>query len=196
MGGALLRRGRAREALPWFRSGHELGSKRPDWRYPSQAWIEMAERQIEREGRLEAILAGTRRPSALERTELAPLLCLKGRYAEAARMYADAFAEEPALSEDLTAGHRYNASCMASLAAGAEGADTADWRGRALEWLKADLAATLPLAGAATRLGHWKRDPDLAAVRDRLDRLPQAEAEAWRALWRDVDAALAAAAPR
>jgi hypothetical protein len=39
------------------------------------------------------------------------------------------------------------------------------------------------------RLAHWRRDPDLASVRDAsaLDHLGDNERAAWQALWRDVD---------
>lgn len=100
-------------------------------------------------------------------------------------MYAEAFAESAALAEDLASWHRYRAACSAALAASAE------WRARALEWLRAELAAR---RGAATDLAatleHWKRDADLAGVRDRLDELPSAEREAWTSLWAEVDALL------
>ena len=70
------------------------------------------------------------------------------------------------------------------------------WRGRALEWLRADLAARekAPSELVAT-LEHWKQDPDLAAVRDRLDDLPKPEREAWQTLWAAVDRALATPGP-
>jgi hypothetical protein len=111
-------------------------------------------------------------------------------------MYADAFAEDPSLAEDLVQGHRYNAACSASLGAARGGADTAEWRGRAIEWLRADLAAREKApSGLVKALEHWKQDPDLAAVRDRLDDLPEPEREAWRSLWAAVDRALAAARP-
>ena len=44
---------------------------------------------------------------------------------------------------------------------------------------------------AARRLGEWKADAVLATVREAqaLAALPRTEAEAWRTLWRDVDAA-------
>jgi hypothetical protein len=44
-------------------------------------------------------------------------------------------------------------------------------------------------------LNSWKVDPDLAGIRDEeeLAKLPAAEREAWRALWRGVDAVLARA---
>ena len=68
----------------------------------------------------------------------------------------------------------------------------------ALGWLRDDLTAYAKLAdqnnpavkqAVQQRLAHWRQDPDLASVRDpqALDRLPENERAAWRALWRDVD---------
>jgi len=48
-------------------------------------------------------------------------------------------------------------------------------------------------ASVATALAWWKRDHDLAGVRDRIDALPEAEREGWRRFWADVDEALAKA---
>jgi hypothetical protein len=74
------------------------------------------------------------------------------------------------------------------------GADAAEWRGRALEWLRADLAAFgWSSSHLADALEDWKRDPDLATIRDRVGDLPKPERAAWRGLWADVDLALAAA---
>ena len=49
---------------------------------------------------------------------------------------------------------------------------------------------------ASKMLTHMKRDPHLAGIRDEtaLGKLPTDERAAWRALWEDVDAAIAAAA--
>jgi hypothetical protein len=46
-------------------------------------------------------------------------------------------------------------------------------------------------------MAHWQQDADLAGVRDAaaLDRLPEGERRAWRALWQDVEALLAKARP-
>ena len=197
IGHALMKQTRFSEALPWLRKGHELGSMRPDWNYPSGEWIEHAERKAELEGRLDQMLHGNARPrDALERTELALALYDKASHAESARMYAEAFAEDAALAEDLAKGHRYNAACSAALAAAPGGADAAEWRGRALEWLRADVAAREKAAtGLAATLERWKKDPDFASVRDRLGDLPESERAAWRGLWAAVDLALAAARP-
>ena len=192
-----MRRGRFQEAVPCLRRGHELGSRRADWAYPSGKWLEDAERKAELEGRLDQVLSGKAQPrDALERIEFALALYDKARHAESARMYAEAFAEDAALAEDLAKGHRYNAACSAALAAAPGEADAAEWRGRALEWLRADLAAREKAAtGLAATLEHWKKDPDFASVRDRLGDLPEPERAAWRDLWAAVDLALAAARP-
>jgi hypothetical protein len=185
--------GRTREALPWLRKGHEIGSKRPGWVYPSKQWVDSAELQAELEDRLDRVLSGGERPrDAVERVAFAERLYARSRHAESARMYAEAFAEDAALAED----NRYNAACSASLEAALGGVDAAVWRSRAHEWLRADFAAR-EKAGTdpAAVLEHWKQDPDLAAVRDSLDGLPEPERESWRSLWAAVDRALAAARP-
>ena len=91
---------------------------------------------------------------------------------------------------------RLMAACSASLEAARGGADAAEWRGRALEWLRADLAAREKAAeGLAAALAHWKQDPDLAAVREGLDDVPRRERRAWQTFWAEVDRSLAAAPP-
>jgi len=161
------------------------------------AAIEQAKRMAELEGRLDQVLSGEAQPrNAVERTEFAMMLYKKARHAESARMYAEAFAEDAALAEDLARSHRYNAACSAALAAAAGGADAAEWRGRALEGLRADLAAREKAAtGLAATLADWKKDADFASVRDRLGDLPESERDAWRGLWAAVDLALATALP-
>jgi len=111
-------------------------------------------------------------------------------------MYAEAFAEDAALAEDFAKSHRYNAACSAALASAPGWADAAESRGRALEWLRTDLAARekAPSELAAT-LENWQQDPDFANVRDRLGDLPETERTAWSGLWAAVDLALTAARP-
>jgi hypothetical protein len=121
------------------------------------------------------------------------VLQAKARHAEAAKMWADAFAEDATLAADLGKNLRYDAACCAARAAAGTGADAAGWRARALEWLRADLAAREERPDLAATLDHWKRDADLAAVRDRLDAIPAREREQWTKLWADVDALLARA---
>src|SRR5260370_22251106 len=98
------------------------------------------------------------------------------------RLYADAFAADPTLADDLRAGHRYNAARAAALAGcgrGEDGAGTGEperarWRAQARQWLRADLAAwgtTLDGDPAARHrlpqtLTRWRGDPDLAGLRE------------------------------
>jgi tetratricopeptide (TPR) repeat protein len=195
LGHELMSQGRFQEAVPYFQRGHEAGSRRADWTQPSARWIEDAERWVELEGRLDLVLTGQALPrDAAERVELAALLYAKSRRVESARMYAEAFAEDAALAEDLVKNHRYNAVCAATLAASDGEADAAEWRGRALEWLRADLAAREKAPSElVVALEHWKQDSDLASVRESLDELPNSESDAWRGLWAAVDQALAIA---
>src|SRR5262249_42672988 len=80
-------------------------------------------------------------------------------------------------------------------------ATRARWRKQALEWLQADLrlwtmqlkSGTPQTRGLALEtLRHWQRDPDLAGLRGEaaLAKLLEAEREACRKLWADVDALL------
>jgi tetratricopeptide (TPR) repeat protein/tRNA A-37 threonylcarbamoyl transferase component Bud32 len=207
LGLALLKQGRVAEALSYLKRGHELGAKRPGWRFPSAQWVSDAERLARLDRQLPAILRGEARPAdATEQQGFARLCMLKKQYAAAARLYADAFKAKPKLADDLQSGHRYNAACAATLAAAGKGEDAAKrpegerakLRQQALTWLKGDLAAWTNLAekgppqartAVKQKLRHWQQDPDLAGVRgDALAQLPAAEQDAWRKLWADVDA--------
>jgi tetratricopeptide (TPR) repeat protein len=197
LGLALMGRGSFQEAVLCLRKGHELGSRRAGWPYPSGEWIEDAERKAAMEGPLAQVPSGqARSQDALERIELALALYDKARHTESARMFAEAFAADAALAEDLAKSHRYNAARSAALAAANEEAGAAEWRGRALEWLRADLAAReKAVTGLAAMLEHWKKDPDFASVRDRLGELPGLERAAWGGFWAAVELALAFAPP-
>jgi tetratricopeptide (TPR) repeat protein/tRNA A-37 threonylcarbamoyl transferase component Bud32 len=64
--------GRFTEAVASVRRGHELGSKRADWRYPTAEWLKTAETLARLEARLPALLAGKTQPrDDAERLELA-----------------------------------------------------------------------------------------------------------------------------
>jgi hypothetical protein len=116
---------------------------------------------------------------------------------------------DPKLAEDMKAGSRYKAACVAALAAAGKGNDKPPldeqektrWRKQAIEWLGADLAfwarqanTGKPEAKAlvSQKLQHWKFDTDLAGIRepDGLAKLPENEQTACRALWADVEALL------
>jgi serine/threonine-protein kinase len=148
-------------------------------------------------------------PAAGECLEAAELCFVKHHYATAARLYAEALATTPQLTEDLRAGHRFNAARAAALAGGGHGDDAAGLgeaereglRKQARDWLRLDLAAwarKVDTGTAADRiqaqktLASWRDDPDLVGLRDAdaLESLPAAERQECRALWQEVAALL------
>jgi hypothetical protein len=132
----------------------------------------------------------------------------KRLYATASRLYADAFAVNRRLADDLKQQFRYNAACSACLAAMGKGEDARPLpdkvivmlRRQALGWLRADLALYTKLAegnaaakqAVRQRLERWQCDPDLAPIRDKegLATLPDLERPEWQRLWEDVAAVL------
>ena len=161
------------------------------------------------EGRLPAVVQGKDRPAAADCHDLAELCFVKNHYATAARLYAEALAATPQLTEDLRAGHRFNAARAAALAGGGHGDDAAGLgeperaglRKQARDWLRLDLAAwakKVDTGTAADRiqaqktLAPWRDDPDLAGLRDAdtLQKLPSAERQDCQALWQEVAALL------
>jgi serine/threonine-protein kinase len=209
LGLALQRQGQFAQALAALKRSHELGSHQPGWRYPTAQAVRAAERLVELDCKLPAILHGEASPANAGDAITLAQMCqqpFKKRYAASARLYADAFAAEPKLAADLDQQHRYNAACSAALAAAGEGADVRGlpdkvvtmFRHWALGWLRDDLTAFAKLASQSNPaekqaihqwLVHWQRDTDLVSVRDHpaLDRRAEAERAAWQALWRDVD---------
>jgi tetratricopeptide (TPR) repeat protein len=205
LGQTLRRLGQFREALDEVRRGHALGSKMPDWRYPSAEWMRQIERLLELDAKLPGFLAGSSEPaSAGERIELAELCSLKRLHGAAARFYEHAFAADAKLAEDGKASHRYDAACAAALAGCGQGTDAgklddkkrARLRRQALDWLRADLETwrgrlheKLQVAPFAFRtLQLWLQDPDFVGVRGSLAiaKLPEAERQPWQDLWKDV----------
>jgi tetratricopeptide (TPR) repeat protein len=209
LGHALARQGRFAESLAAYRRGHELGTKRPGWRYSSAQWVRQTERLAALESKLPAFLNGELEPSdTAERLGLIHVCQAKKLHATAARLYADAFADDPKLADDLQAGHRYNAACSAALAGAALSEDAARLgkertrlRKQALDWLRADLGQyTKRLEGGTRvvrrmvqqRMRHWQKDGDLAGLRDKalVEKLPADEQKAWTQIWSDVAALL------
>jgi hypothetical protein len=140
------------------------------------------------------------------------VLAHEGRFAEAARWYAEVFAAHPHLVVGPPTGHRYYAAWAAVLAGCGQGRDASDLdaegraglRRQALAWLGAELEAQrrllerepAPNCGCiAGGLQRWLRDPSFDRVReaDALSRLPVAERQAWQKLWADVADTLAQA---
>jgi serine/threonine protein kinase/Flp pilus assembly protein TadD len=213
LGIALQRKGEFARAAAALKRGHDLGSRRRDWRYPSAAWVKQCQRLVELNGRLPAVLEGKAQPAdAAERNEYARMCHLKKLYVASARLKAGAFRADPKLADDLAAGDRYDAACAAALACCGRGADAgklgdrerARWREQALGWLRADLAAYAerlkggkPADRVRVRrmLRHWQQDPDLAGIRAAaaLAKLPAHEREGCEKLWAEVRALLAKA---
>jgi tetratricopeptide (TPR) repeat protein len=211
LGRALLEQGRFAEARASTRRFLDLLPPNHPQRRLGTQQLRQCECLLALADRLPALLKGEAKPTdAAERLALAQLCQqYKQLYAAAARFYADAFAEEPRLAEDLQEGHRYNAACAAARAGAGEGIDAPSLddpepvrlRAQALGWLQADLAAWTKLLEAGppdTRarvrqtLQHWQHDPDLAGLRDAVAvaQLPAGERQACGKLWADVEALL------
>ena len=159
---------------------------------------------LELDNKLPAVLNGEVQVNAPERIDFAQVCRDKRRYVASTRFSTEAFAQQPALADDLGAHNRYNAACVAALAGVGKGEDSsglddqerARLRNQALDWLRADLTAWEkrrqddPKACPKIQqtLRHWRADADLAGVReaDALAKLPETEREAWRKLWDGV----------
>jgi tetratricopeptide (TPR) repeat protein len=210
LGRALRQQGRFAESLRAYQRGHELGTKQPGWPYPSAEWLREAESMAAMESKLPAFLKGEFQPKdTAERRGLAEVCYAKGLRAATVRLYADAFAADPRLADDLAAAHRSYAACSAALAAAGQGEDAgklddkekARLRKQARDRLRADLALRIkqlesgkPADRAAVQqaLRHWQQDSDLAGLRDAaaLAPLPAEESATCAKLWADVAALL------
>jgi tetratricopeptide (TPR) repeat protein len=207
LGHALSRQGCFAESLAAFQRGHELGSKRRGWPYPSAEWVRRAERMAALEAKLSAFLKGEFQPKdASQRLGLIGVCQAKKLHHAGARLSLDIFAADPKLADHLQAGHRYNAACLAALAASGQGEDAAKLddsqkarlRKQAADWLRADLTAYTKLLnnGPPTarpfivqQLQHSQKNGDLAGLRDpkELPRLPKEEQAAWLQHWSAVE---------
>jgi tetratricopeptide (TPR) repeat protein len=210
LGHAFRDKGAFRAALAALQRGHQLGTQQPRWRYPSAQWVKEAERWVQLDQQLPALLKGQAKAAgAAELLEYARLCILKKFYQASARFWADAFTADPKRAGDLGSWNRYNAACSAALAAAGQGQDAGQLTGperarlrrQAVAWLRADLALwTRVLASGQAQarvavqqqLQHWQRDTDLAGIRDAawLVNLPADELRACRRLWAEVDALL------
>jgi hypothetical protein len=136
------------------------------------------------------------------------MCCLPARqlYAAAARFYAEAFRIQPQLAGAQPSELRNNAACAAALAGCGQGKDAealspeerARLRQRALEWLRAEVAAWRAVLErargkaapvVAQQMAHWLQDTNFAGVRgpEALARLPKEEREAWQKFWAEVE---------
>jgi tetratricopeptide (TPR) repeat protein len=203
------------EAVAAFRKADKL---RPG-NSAFQSDLHQAGRWLELDKRLPTILAGKEQPrSPQEQIEVAYFCAeYKRLYIAAFNLYSAGFAADPKLADDVHSAHSYNAAWAAALAAAGKGEDAKglaveEWawlQQRALDWLRADLAASAKLVAKGDkesrqfvqqRLAHWQQDADLVAVRDKewLAAMPEADRARWQKLWADVAALQkeAAAAPK
>jgi eukaryotic-like serine/threonine-protein kinase len=159
---------------------------------------------------LPSFLRGSYQPQENdERLALLGVCQFQGLDGAAARLYADAFASDPALAEDRASEHRYRAARYAARAGcglGKNGttlgeAERTRWRKQARAWLQADLAARAKtLSGASDEareqvrqtLTRWQVDPDLAGLREpsALEKWSPDERTECLALWKEVTAVL------
>jgi eukaryotic-like serine/threonine-protein kinase len=167
-------------------------------------------KQAPLDARLAAVAEGKEKPNDdIERLQLANRAYEKTLHATSARLYTDAFTNNPKLSDNREVQNRYNASCAAALAGSGHGIDDpppdenakTKLRRQALDWLKAELSVwkrvvRSPEPGSretvAKTLAHWKEDTDLASVHDvkELAKLSELERKEWGALWAEVEALL------
>ncbi len=199
---ALRNQGDLEEALAEYQRGHELGSARPIWNYPSADWIRETEAEIAKAARLQTRLselrAGGQQPrDNAERLELALFCQNKKLYCDSVEFYGAALAADPKVGEEVDGRCvRYNAACVAILCADGKGGD-ARLRKQALEWLRADLGvATRRLAGGKQPADPWSRwfcnhslrNGELLSIRDAaaLAQLPADEQAAFEELWAQI----------
>jgi tetratricopeptide (TPR) repeat protein len=210
LGQALLARSDFIEAEAELQRGLDLVPKEQEgFRANLERLLERCRHLRVLEDRLPAIIQGKDKPASADCLAVAELCFVKKHYATAARLYAEALAAKTQLTEDLRAGHRFNAACAASLAGNGQGDDVAGFgeserealRKQARDWLRLDLAAWAKKVDTGTEaeriqaqktLAPWRDDPDLAGLRDAdtLERLPPAERQECRSLWQEVAALL------
>jgi tetratricopeptide (TPR) repeat protein len=183
-----------------------LPSKEAELRGNLERLRERCRRLMALDGRLADIVRGTDTPAADECLDAAELCFVNGHHAPAARLYAEALAAAPRVTEDLPAGHRFNAARAAALAGLRRADDPAEpgepererLRNQAREWLRQDLSGwaakvdsgqSVERLQARRALSPWRDEPDLAGLREpeALDRLSPAERRQWRSLWGEVD---------
>jgi tetratricopeptide (TPR) repeat protein len=202
---ALIRSGRVEEACTAVRRGLDSLPSQETGRPALQEKLKICEQMLALDARLPGLLQGKERLPPVEQLELARA-CRHGRPHAAFRLYAAAFAAQPALADNLKTGDRYYAACAAVRAAAGEGpnwarlggSERAGVRQQALAWLRADLELRSALQRGGKSVGGilaiWQRDAALSSVRDKaaLEKLSDAERESWRRLWADVTALRAA----
>ncbi len=213
LGNALWLSGRLQEALEASVRCRDLLPPSHPQHAQAGTQVELCELSLRTEALLDGVLEGGPLPEGSVALDFAEICYVKGRWTDAATLYARGFAETPRPFDDLTSAVRLEAAVCAAQAGLATEPDAPDaleraaWREQARAWLCEELLAwSEPVDGGrvvdATRLRErwWRaqRDPRLAGVRDAeaLERLPPEEAEQCRALWGEVASLLARAPAR
>jgi serine/threonine-protein kinase len=206
LGNVLRSKGQLDEAIACFKNAIALDPKYTK----ARSNLAHTERLAAVRDKLPAFQNGSYTPASnAERLALAEWCQIKKLHRTATRLYAEAFAADPKVAEDLAADHRYSAACHAALAAAGQGEDAtklgdqdrARLRNQALGWLGADLVVYTKLIASGppaardfvlNKLQHWQRDPDLASIHDTaaLAKLQPEERTAFTKLWSDVAALL------
>src|SRR5579883_3308734 len=204
LAGILQEEGQLDEALAEYRAALDLGDVQ------AQSRIRACERLLALQPRLAGVIAGRDRPADNPERLTFAELCMQRRqrrYALAARLYRDAFRDEPRLADDSRSGYRFHAAAAAAAAGCGQDAapldekEMANLRHQALEWLQTELDSMTRLiqharpevrAAAGRMLRMWQRNAHFAGLRDpaALAQLPQSEQQAWRRLWSEVAAIL------
>lgn len=203
MGVVLARNGDYAKAIEVTEKGVALGQKRDAaWTY-GVAWLAGYRKMRVLEAGLDDIAGGKTHPAnAREAMQVAWMLQVKGRHAQALRMCEDILSARPAegdgaLSEAEIADVRYiaaSSAAQASVAPGIGAQQAAAYRRQALGWLRVCLGGMtrrIQQAKGAERqqamadLRCWLVDSSLAGVRtpEALGKLPSDERTAWNALW-------------
>jgi tetratricopeptide (TPR) repeat protein len=208
LGQALLAQREFTEAEVETRRGLDLLSEgEKKLRANLEGQLQRCERLRALVGRLPAVVQGKDRPAAADCLDLAELCFVKKHYATAARLFAEALAHTPQLTEDLRAGHRFNAAWAAALGGRCDGDQVAGLgkperealRIQARNWLRLDLAAWAKKVDTGTApdrmqaqkmLVPWRDDPDLAGLfgQEPCDQLSPAELQDGRTLWSELNA--------
>jgi tetratricopeptide (TPR) repeat protein len=146
LGWVLEQKGDLDGAVGAFTRALQIEPKHP----AAQMNLPNAERMRQLLPRLPVVLAGKEAAKTPAEACDFARLCrqpFQKRFASAARLCDGAFAADPKLASDLTAAHRYHAAASAARAGRGDGVDApadpaerAALRGKALAWLKADLA--------------------------------------------------------
>jgi serine/threonine-protein kinase len=202
LGLALRDAGLFTEARAAIQHGHDLGTRRGNWPYPSPQWLGDVDRLIKVESQLDDLVTGKRPATGTNQRMLAVhALALLGRHDDSVRMLDAALAADPKLGKRPGVLNWRVAIAMALRAAQAEGAapDAArrtELYRKALRWLGEEVAwaRRLLVSGAAEQklaqhvLHLLVGDAQLASLLapPSLARLPRDEQGRFAALWNEA----------